>query len=37
VRQLIVEEEMGAHGADGQPVIIALTASAFAAVRERAG
>jgi CheY-like chemotaxis protein len=35
MRQLIVEEDMGAQGADGQPVIIALTASAFAEDRER--
>jgi CheY-like chemotaxis protein len=35
VRQLIVEEDIGAQGAGGQPVISALTASAFAEDRER--
>ncbi len=32
---MIVEEDVGAQGVDGQPVIIALTAGAFAEDRER--
>lgn len=35
VRQLIVEEDVGAQGAGGQPVVITLTASAFAEDHER--